>query len=232
VNSLLISASLRGSTETNIAISGSGSGATVKAAEADALYNMKQLQTILVTGSLPVKLTVVKTDTISAELGDEFIANSLFVGLLAFLVVTVTMMVRYRNPRISIPVVITLISEVVLTLGIAAIGSRFITVDLAAIAGILIAIGTGVDDQIVMADEALGRRGGDRTSWRERLKKAFFIIFTAYFTAVAAMVPLLFAGAGLVKGFAITSIIGVTIGVLVTRPAFAVIMEKLEEGRE
>jgi len=34
-------------------------------------------------------------------------------------------------------------------------------------------------------------------------------------------------GAGLVKGFAVTTIIGVTIGVFLTRPAFAKIIEVL-----
>ncbi len=44
---------------------------------------------------------------------------------------------------------------------------------------------------------------------------------------MVAMAPLLFAGAGLVKGFALTTMLGVTVGVLVTRPAFAVIIEVL-----
>ena len=48
-------------------------------------------------------------------------------------------------------------------------------------------------------------------------------------TLIVAMVPLLFAGAGLIRGFALTTIIGFTIGVLVTRPAFASIAEYLIE---
>ncbi|MBW3001002.1 protein translocase subunit SecD, partial [Candidatus Woesearchaeota archaeon] len=54
---------------------------------------------------------------------------------------------------------------------------------------------------------------------------AFFIIFAAYFTTVVAMLPLWFAGAGLLKGFALTTILGVSIGVLITRPAFAAIIQ-------
>ena len=46
------------------------------------LDNMKKLQTILITGSLPVKLEVVKLDTVSPTLGKEFLDNILFVGLL------------------------------------------------------------------------------------------------------------------------------------------------------
>ena len=46
------------------------------------------------------------------------------------------------------------------------------------------------------------------------------------------MFPLLLAGAGLLKGFAFTTIIGVTVGVLVTRPAYAVIVEALHQKNE
>ena len=49
----------------------------------------------------------------------------------------------------------------------------------------------------------------------------------AYLTIVVAMIPLLFAGAGLLKGFALTTIIGASVGVFITRPAFAATIETL-----
>jgi preprotein translocase subunit SecD len=228
VDSLQISASLRGSAVTTIAISGSGTGATLEMAQRDAITNMRSLQTVLVTGSLPVSLDVVKTDSVSAELGEEFIRNALFASFIALIAVTVVIVTRYRSLKIAVPVMITLLSELIIILGVASLIGW--NLDLAAIAGILIAIGTGVDDQIVIADETIGsrKRREDKNTWKERLKKAFFIIFASYATALAAMIPLWWAGAGLVRGFAITTIIGITIGVLITRPAFAVIMEKLE----
>jgi len=64
---------------------------------------------------------------------------------------------------------------------------------------------------------------------KQRIKRAFFIIFSAYAVLSAAMLPLLFAGAGLLKGFAIATLIGVTGGVLITRPAYASIIEKIVE---
>jgi preprotein translocase subunit SecD len=41
------------------------------------------------------------------------------------------------------------------------------------------------------------------------------------------MIPLIFAGAGMLKGFALTTIIGVSVGVFITRPAYASIIEIL-----
>ena len=66
-------------------------------------------------------------------------------------------------------------------------------------------------------------------SIKERMKRALFVIVSAYLTGVVSLIPLYWAGAGLFKGFALTTIIGITAGVLITRPAFADIIKKLEE---
>ena len=106
--------------------------------------------------------------------------------------------------------------------------------DLAAIAGIIISVGTGVNDQIVITDEVLNKREiAERVrNWKDKIKRAFFIIFSAYCTILAAMLPLLFTGAGLLKGFALTTILGFTAGVFITRPAFAVVIQWLVEVDE
>lgn len=226
VDQLRIGASLKGNALSDISISGSGTGPTKQAAALDTLENMKELQTVLITGSLPVKLNIIQSDAISPVLGEEFIKNALFVGILALLSVVVVISIRYRKLVIAVPTIIAMFSEVIIIMGFAAlIGWRL---DLAAIAGIIIAVGTGVDDQIVIVDETLSQRLRARVlTWKEKLKRAFFIIMTSYFTTVVAMLPLWFSGAGLLKGFALTTIVGVTIGVFVTRPAFASILEIL-----
>lgn len=223
VDELNIGADLKGQAVTQISISGSGSGPNQESAIFDALQNMKRLQTILITGSLPVKLSIVKTDSISPVLGEEFVKNAIFMSLLAIIAVAIVIGIRYQKLIIAIPILITMLSEVIILLGVAAfIGWN---IDLAAIAGILVAIGTGVDDQIVITDETLKGETATVYSWKEKVKRAFLIIMLAYLTVVVAMIPLIFAGAGLLKGFAITTIIGVTIGVFVTRPAYSSFVE-------
>jgi len=225
VDELNIGADLKGQTVTQIAISGSGVGSNQEEAISNSLSSMKRLQTILITGSLPVKLSIVKTDSISPVLGEEFMNNSFLMAALAAISVAVVIGLRYRKLIIAIPIMITLVSEITILLGVAAfIGWN---IDLAAIAGILIAIGTGVNDQIVITDETLKGEGGSSSTynWKEKVKRAFLIIMLAYATVVVAMIPLIFAGAGLLKGFAITTIIGVTIGVFITRPAYSSFVE-------
>lgn len=223
VDSLQIASSLKGQATTSIVISGPGFGETQSAALEDATINMNKLQTILITGSLPFDLQIVKLDSITSVLGKDFLRNVLLVAVLSFVAVSLVIFLRYRKIKIIFPILLTLASEVLLILGFAAaVGWNL---DMVAIAGILAAIGTGVDDQIVIIDQALS--GTATSNWQQRLKRAFFIIFAAYATTVAAMIPLWNAGAGLIRGFAVTTIVGVTIGVFITRPAFATIIEKM-----
>src|SRR3989338_490233 len=111
VDALNIGAELRGRATTDIQISGSGAGRTEQEAMTDALRNMKRLQTIIITGSLPVSLKVVKFDTVSASLGKEFLYNIFFVGLLALIAVSSVIAIRYRKWKIILPVMLTLLSE-------------------------------------------------------------------------------------------------------------------------
>lgn len=224
VDSLYISADLQGQVSTSFVIQGPGIGATQQEAINSALLNMKELQTLLITGSLPVKLDIAKMDIVSPTLGKNFFDSALLALLIAILSVATIIFIKYKKWKITLPIVLTGLSEVTIILGFAAL-IRW-NLDLAAIAGILAAVGTGVDDQIVITDEAIRGESAER-SWKERIKQAFFIIFGAYFTTVVAMLPLWAMGAGLLKGFAMTTIVGVSVGVFITRPAYARIVEVL-----
>lgn len=229
VNSLFISEGLQGDVSTSFTIQGPGSGLSEETAIRDALDSMKKMQTLLITGSLPFSVEVERVDVISPTLGDNFFTSSILAIVLAIFAVGGVIFVRYRKASISIPIIITGLSEVFIILGFAALIRH--NIDLASIAGILAAVGTGVDDQIVITDEVLyGRRSEEK--WLKRMKNAFLIIFAAYITMLAAMIPLFSLGAGVLKGFALTTIVGVTIGVFVTRPAYARMLEVLMEKDE
>ena len=225
VNSLLISENLKGEVATQISIQGSGVGETKLDAYNNAVEEMKNLQTVLMTGSLPFKLKIVKLDTISPTLGQNFTKYLFLAGFIALLSVAIIIFIRYRGLKSSLAPLIICTSEIIITIGVAA----FIKwdLDLPSIAGILAAIGTGVDDQIVVLDEAKNKESS--VSIKERIKRAFIIIMGAYVTSVASLLPLWWAGAGLLKGFVFTTLIGITIGVLITRPAFADIIRITEK---
>ena len=227
VNSLLISKDLKGSSSPQISISGSGTGATRDLAIANANEEMKQLQTVLITGSLPYKLEIIKLDTISPTLGESFTNIILISGLASIFAVAIVILIRYKHLKFSLALMLTCISEVVIVLGIACFISW--NLDLPSIAGIIAGIGTGIDAQIIVLDESKQKTA---VSLKEKLKRAFSIILGSYFTAVVSMLPLMWAAAGLFKGFAITSIIGITVGILITRPAFVDMVRLIEEKDE
>jgi preprotein translocase subunit SecD len=222
VESLLISKDLKGQVTTQIAVSGSGTGATQDDAYKAAEENMHKLQTILITGSLPYKLEIAKLDTISPLLGQNFIKYIIIAGIAALLSASLIIFIRYKKLKQSLTVILISFSEIIIILGIAALIDW--NLDLASIAGILASIGTGFDDQIVILDESLHKT---QYSLKQKIKFAFAIIMGAYFTVLVSLLPLMWAGGGLLKGFAITTIIGISIGVFITRPAFGDIIKRM-----
>ncbi len=223
--SLLIGADLKGRVTTQVLISGSGTGEDIEQAYENAKDEMKKLQTILITGSLPYKLEIVKLDTISPFLGEGFVKSILIAGFFALVAVAIVIFIRYRQLKASIALLVISLSEIIIILGVASLIGW--NLDLPSIAGILATIGTGLDDLIILIDES--RQGEKELSLKVKLKRAFAIILGAYFTSLVALFPLIWAGAGLLKGFAITTIIGITVGVLITRPAFSDIIKIIEE---
>lgn len=208
-----------------------GTSQTKEAAQKEA----KSLQVVLQSGALPVKVSIVGISSVSAELGSQFKTGALIAGILALLVIAFIVFLRYRTPILVIPIIITSIAELILILGVASAIKW--NIDLAAIAGILAAIGTGVDDQIIITDEVL-KKGvttkRSRTALKFKINNAFFIIFASAATLIAAMLPLAYVGfsrgatgIGLLSGFAFTTILGVLIGIFITRPVYAKFIELL-----
>lgn len=188
----------------------------------NARLEAEEVEIVLRSGSLPIKVDIKGKYGVPPELGEKFARNAIIAGLFAIMAVAVFIFVRYKTPTIVLPILITGLSEVTIILGVASIINW--NIDLPAIAGIIAAVGTGVDDQIVITDEVLMER---TKSIRYKIKNAFFIIMAAWATTIAAMVPLIVIGMGMLVGFAIITMIGVTIGVFITRPAYAKMIQYL-----
>jgi preprotein translocase subunit SecD len=196
---------------------------------AQAQAQAKSIEVVLESGALPVSVSIVGISSVSADLGSQFKTGALVAGFLALLVIAIIIFIRYRNPVLVIPIMITSIAELILILGVASVTHW--NIDLAAIAGIIAAIGTGVDDQIIITDEVL-KKGiqtkRTRTALKFKINNAFFIIYASAATLIAAMLPLAYVGfsrgatgIGLLSGFAFTTVVGVLIGIFITRPVYA-----------
>ena len=190
--------------------------------------NVEHLDIHLRAGALPVEVDVIGSWQVPAALGDQFRKQTILAGILALLMVAFVIFRRYRQKNILLPMVATSVSEVFMILGFASlIGWQL---DLPAIAGIIAVIGTGIDHLVIITDEVLYEgRMPSRKVYLSRIARAFAIIFAAAATTIIAMSPLLFMGFGALKGFAITTIVGVLIGVLIARPVYGRVIRELLE---
>ncbi len=180
----------------------------------------------LESGALPTELDIQSELYLAPSLAQKFKPLALITGLVAWLVVSGVVFYRYREAKVAIPMLLTAGAEVFILLGFAA--AVGLALDLSHIAGLIAVIGTGVDDLIIIADEILqrGEISTDRV-FSNRFKKAFWVIGAAAATTIIAMSPLAVLSLGDLQGFAIVTIVGVLIGVLVTRPAYGDVLRNL-----
>ncbi len=206
----------------------------------------KELYIHLREGALPVNVEVVGSGQVSAALGRQFKLQMVIAGLIALLAVAGMIFYRYRERRIVLPMVTTSFSEVIMMLGVWAVAGW--QLDLASLAGIIMVIGTGVDQLVIITDELM--KGGEAAAsaaersikeraaqaaekagvgkvvattskvYLARLSRAFMIILGAAATTVVAMLPLLVMGFGSLTGFALIIILGVILGTFIARPAY------------
>jgi preprotein translocase subunit SecD len=216
----LLSASLAsGSASYGFSVTGSVPGKGPEKTKL-AIENVKKIESILKGGSLPIQISLGSRTTLPATLGQEFLKLSLIGIAGALLAISILIGLRYRNIKATLPIIVISISELVILLSI--LGS--FTIDLAAMAGIIAAIGVGVDAQIVITDEIL-KKSEEETE--ERIEHAFAIIKTNVIVASLSMIPLLFSGLVEIIGFAISTILGSLLGYLLSRPAYAAIVERI-----
>lgn len=186
------------------------------------LEQVKSVESILKGGSLPVGISIGSKTVLPAALGEEFLRLSL-IGIAASLVlISLFVGFRYRSLSAAIPIILVSVGELIILISI--LGS--FTIDLAAVAGILAALGVSVDAQIVITDELL-KKDDEHHTTKEKVQMAFGIIKTNAIVAIFSMLPLMFSGLVEVIGFAISTILGALLGYMLTRPTYAAIVEEV-----
>lgn len=219
VSSLRISSKLKGKEYNTPMIS--GGARTIEKARKE----MKKMQSYF-RYTLPVEVEIIGIPaSIPPALGEEFTKKASLAIFMAFATTTGLLYIRYRDYRISLLILATSISELVLTLGVASLINW--NIDLASIAGLIAAVGTGVNDQIVITDDVSRGIKQKYTRMSKRVVEAMKIIFRSAFTIILAMIPLAWIGFGILRGFAITTIIGVLVGIFITRPGYINMLERL-----
>lgn len=182
----------------------------------------KTIASVLSGGALPVAVIAGTPTTIPPTLGAHFLYISGIAGLIAIVFVSLFIVARYRKIFLVAPILLTTAMELFIIVSIIGLVG---TIDLAAVAGMIAVIGTGVDAQVIITDEILNRRSD--SSGSVLLGNAFYIVWTDAALLVIAMLPLFFSTSLVdVIGFSEATIFGALLSVFITRPAYGAIISR------
>ena len=161
-------------------------------------------------GALPVPISLISTETVGATLGGKAVSAGAYAALIGFILISLFLIVWYRIPGII--ATISLGMYVVITLLL----YRLIPVTLTAagIAGFIISIGMAVDATILIFERAREERkrgSGVREALESGFGRAWTSIRDANISSLIIGVILYSVGTSLMKGFAVTFIVGVLI---------------------
>jgi len=224
VSTLLIAANLKGSNTQQVSIQVSGTGNSIAQAQHNAQQQAYNLYIILENGQLPSKFNIVQESIIPPIFGYYILKSFELVLLLILIGIFAILYLAYRNLKVPALVTLTLVSEFLIAFAIGIAVHQ--TYDIPAFIGIIFGTATGIDDQLVAAEEILRAKKEENIEVKETerldkaIKKAMFIILLAIILETLSVFPAFVAGLSLYRGFAIMVIITVWIGYIITRPAF------------
>jgi preprotein translocase subunit SecD len=183
----------------------------------------KNIASILSGGALPVGVIVGTPTQTSPTLGKGALDVSVLALTMASIFVSLFIVLRYRKAFLIAPIIMTTLMELFIIISIIGLIG---TIDIAAVAGMIAVVGTGVDAQIIITDEVLNKEGTSGAT-KVLLGNAFYIVWADASLLIIAMMPLLFSTALVdIIGFSESTIIGALMGVLITRPAYGAIVGK------
>ena len=174
------------------------------------LEGAKDLAIQIKGGSLPFPVSVVENRTVGATLGQDSIRRSIIAASVGLVLVLIFMVVYYRLPGVIADV--ALIVYALLTLASYALVG--VTLTLPGIAGFILSIGMAVDANVLIFERTREELRAGKTLYRS-VESGFFRAFSSILdsnvTTAIACIALLWLGSGLVKGFAVTLLIGVLV---------------------
>ncbi len=184
-----------------------------------------QVALLIRSGALPAELTTLEQRSISATLGADSVRAGALALIIGFVAVIVYMVVSYG--RFGVYADAALVANVVLMAGaLSLFGS---TLTLPGIAGIVLTIGMAVDANVLIFErirEELRAGKSPINAAEVGYEKARSAIIDANITTLFAAMIMFLLGAGPVRGFAVTLMIGV-----VTSVFTAYVLTRLMAGR-
>ena len=173
----------------------------------------KTLVARLNSGALPVPITLVSTETIGPSLGAQATEAGVKAGLIGFLAIALFLIFWYRLPGI----IATLTLSIYVALMLAIFKLIPVTITAAGIAGFIISIGIAVDANILIFERIKEELRSGRTisdSIRNGFSRAWLSIRDSNVSSIITAIILFWFGTSLIKGFALTFLIGVFVSMI------------------
>ncbi|HEY4484060.1 MAG TPA: protein translocase subunit SecD [Candidatus Paceibacterota bacterium] len=161
-------------------------------------------------GALPVPIQLDSTQTIGPTLGQNVLNQGVYAGLIGFLILAAYMIFWYRLP--GLVSVISLVFYIVIMLLLFKLIP--ITITAAGIAGFILSVGIAVDANILIFErmkEELKSGKNLHESIVEGFSRAWLPIRDSNLSGVISAVVLFWFGTSMIKGFALTLLIGILV---------------------
>lgn len=170
----------------------------------------RHMVVLLQEGSLPIPMKIMEIRNVGPTLGQDSINRSFKAGIVGVILVFVYMMFYYKLPGLVAD--ITLSCYIVILLGMLSAINAVLT--LPGIAGIILSIGMAVDANVLVFErikEELAEGKRLRSAIDSGFSRAFRTILDSNITTLITAIVLFYAGAGSVRGFAVTLGLGILV---------------------
>ena len=173
----------------------------------------KDLVSRLNEGALPVPITLVGQQSISASLGEESLHKSLFAGMIGVAAVIIFMILYYRFLGLVAAFALVLYTALLVTIfKFSSLTPFSITLTLAGIAGFILSIGMAVDANVLIFGRIWEEIKNGKTLHKatdEGFRRAWPSIRDGNSSTMLTCIILIWMGTGFIKGFAVILMIGV-----------------------
>lgn len=168
----------------------------------------KEMVDLLNAGALPVGAEIIQEETVGPTLGQDSISKSKIAGLVGIGAVMVFMIFYYR--LLGLISCFALIIYAIINFAIYKIIP--VTLTLTGIAGFILSIGMAIDANILIFERTKEELKSGRslyTAINSGFDRAWTSIFDSNVSTIITCIILYYFGASMVKGFALTLVIGV-----------------------
>jgi preprotein translocase subunit SecD len=183
----------------------------------------RDLAIVLRAGALPAPVNILEERTVGPSLGTDSIRQGIMATIIGSLLVFLFMLVYYRLSG--------LVADFALAMNIllilAVLAAFRATLTLPGIAGMLLTIGVAVDANILIFErirEELRTGKTPRLALDTGYDRALITIIDTHVSGILAALVLMYFGTGPIKGFAVTTIIGLCVSlftaIFITRVIF------------